>query len=109
MSTQFKCETLIWPIDKTLSGATTLGQCGPGSDGNEGILRIPQSSSITGASPVDGLVLYPVYSLRESYVSAEMQSVYSVASANWVSMLWETRKCIKQNIVLKRTQIRIII
>ena len=36
----------IWPIDRTLSGATTLGQSGPGSDGNEGVLCIPQSSSI---------------------------------------------------------------
>ena len=35
----------------TLSGATTMGQSGPGSDGNEGILHIPQSSSITEASP----------------------------------------------------------
>ena len=39
----------IWPIDRTLSGATTPGQSGPGSDGNEGVLRIPQNSSITGA------------------------------------------------------------
>ena len=30
----------IWPIDKTLSGATTLSQNGPGSDGNEGGLHI---------------------------------------------------------------------
>ena len=36
----------IWPIDKTLSGATTPGQSRPGSDGNEGVLWIPQSSSI---------------------------------------------------------------
>ena len=35
----------------TLSGATTLGQSWPGSDGNKGLLRIPQSSSITGTSP----------------------------------------------------------
>ena len=35
------------PIDKTLSGATTPGQSEPGRDGNQGILRIPQSSSIT--------------------------------------------------------------
>ena len=38
-----------WPIDRILSGATTLGQSGPGSDGNKEILQIPQSSSITGA------------------------------------------------------------
>ena len=42
----------IWPIDRTLSGATTLGQSGPGSDGNKAVLRIPQSSSITGTSQI---------------------------------------------------------
>ena len=31
-----------------LSGATMPGQSGPGIDGNEGVLCIPQSSSITG-------------------------------------------------------------
>ena len=41
----------IGPIDRTLSGATTLGQRGPRSDGNEEVLHIPQSSSITEASP----------------------------------------------------------
>ena len=45
-----------WPIDRTLSGATTQGQNEPGSDGNEGVLRIPQSSSIIEASPSDCLV-----------------------------------------------------
>ena len=33
----------IWPIDRNLSGATTLGQSGPGSDGNDGVHRIPKS------------------------------------------------------------------
>ena len=41
---------------KTLSGATTPGQSEAGSDGNEGVLRIPQSSSITGTWPSDCLV-----------------------------------------------------
>ena len=36
----------IWPIDRTLSGATTLGQSRPGR--NEEVLCITQSSSITG-------------------------------------------------------------
>ena len=39
MSTQFSS---IWPIDKALSGATTSGLSGPGSDGTEGMLRIPR-------------------------------------------------------------------
>ena len=38
LSAQF---SFIWPLDKTLSDAITLGQRGSGSDGNEGVLRIP--------------------------------------------------------------------
>ena len=49
----------IWPIDRALSGATTPDQSWPGSDGNEGVLRIPQSSSITGTSTSDCLISYP--------------------------------------------------
>ena len=52
----------IWPIDRTLSGATTLGHSGPGSDGIKWVLCIPQSSSITGVSPSDCSVLYPGHS-----------------------------------------------
>ena len=55
--------TSIWPIDKTLSGATTLAQSGPRSMSNEGVLHIPQTSSITGDSPSDCLVSYPGHSL----------------------------------------------
>ena len=51
------------------------GQSGPGSNGNEGVLRIPQSPSITGTSPSDCLVSYPGHSLGSSYPSAEVQSV----------------------------------
>ena len=81
VSTQF---VSIWPIDMTLSSATTSGQSGPVSDGNEGVLHIPHSSSITGTSPLDCLVSYPVHSLRPgSYPSAEMQLVYSIAPADW--------------------------
>ena len=45
ISTQFSSN---WHIDKTLRGATTSGQSEPESNGNERVLRIPQSSSITG-------------------------------------------------------------
>ena len=48
---QLKCQTSIWPIDRTLSGVTTPGQSGPRSNGNAGVLCIPQSTSITGSSP----------------------------------------------------------
>ena len=46
-------------MDRTLSGATNPGQSRPGSNGNEGVLCIPQSSSTTGALPSDCLVSYP--------------------------------------------------
>ena len=50
ISTQFSS---IYPIDRTLSGATTPGQSGPGSNDNEEVLYISQSSSITGTSPLN--------------------------------------------------------
>ena len=55
ISTQITC---IWPIVRTLSGVTTPSQSGPGSDGNKGVLHIPQSSFINGASSSDCLVTY---------------------------------------------------
>ena len=45
----------IWPIDSALSSATTPGQSGPGSNGNERVLHIPQNFSITGISRSDCL------------------------------------------------------
>ena len=47
-----------------ISGATTPGQSGPGSNGNKGVLHILQSSSIIGTSPSDCLVSYRGHSLR---------------------------------------------
>ena len=46
----------IRSIDRTLSGANTPGQSELGSDGNKGVLRIPQSSIIPGATPSNCLV-----------------------------------------------------
>ena len=48
----------IWLIDWSLSGATTPGQSGLGSNGIERVLRIHQRSSLTGASPSDCLMWY---------------------------------------------------
>ena len=56
----------IWPIDMTLSYATTPDQSGPGSDSNEGVICIPQRSSFIGASPSVCLVSYVGRSLGES-------------------------------------------
>ena len=75
----------IWSTDIALTGATTPSQSGPGSDGNEGVLRILQSSSITGTLTSDCFVSYPGHLLGGSYLSAAMQSVYSAVLADW----WE--------------------
>ena len=66
----------IWPIDRTLPDAATPGQSRTGSDGNKGILRISQCSSITRYSLSDCLIPYPGQKLEESHPSAVMQSVF---------------------------------
>ena len=71
-----------------LSSATNPGQSGPGSDGNEGVLRIPQSFIITGTSPSDCLVSYLGHSLEGFYPSAKEQSVYSIAPADWARLMF---------------------
>ena len=72
----------IWPINRTLLDVTTQGQNGPGSDVNEGVFHIPQSSSITGALLSDCLMSYPGHLLGESHLSAEIHLVYSIALAD---------------------------
>ena len=64
-------------MDRTLSGATTPDKSGPGSDGNEGVLRIPQISRITGTPPSVCLVSYPGHSSGGVFPSAENHLVYS--------------------------------
>ena len=54
----------IWPIDRTLLGATTLGKSEPESDGNKSVLCIPQNASITEATPSSCFVSYTGHSLE---------------------------------------------
>ena len=65
----------IRPIDRALSGSTTLDQSGPGSDGNEGVLHTPQSSTLM--EPHNQIVYCHLQDTRllGSYTSAELQSV----------------------------------
>ena len=55
--TQLNDQTVLFvTIQFSISHLFTLntpGQSGPGSNGNKGVLRIPQSSNITGALPSD--------------------------------------------------------
>ena len=71
-------------MDRALSGVNNPGQSRPGSNDNEGVLRIPQSSSITETSNCFGS--YAVHSLGESYPSAE--SVYSTAPTDWANFIF---------------------
>ena len=74
MSAQF---VHIWPRGWALSGATIPDQSGPGSDGDEGVFHIPQSSSIPGTPPSYCLVLFSGHSLGgRSHHTAEVQLVY---------------------------------
>ena len=45
-------------MDKVLSGSTTPEESAPGSDGNEGVLHIPQNSSLAVAQRIEVLSLY---------------------------------------------------
>ena len=66
----------IRPIDSTLAGTITPVQSGPGSDGRE--RGTPHSQSLT--IRLFSITYMP---LVEFYSSAEMQSVYSTAPADW--------------------------
>ena len=81
----------IWPIDRTLSGAATLGNNGPENNGNDGVLHIPQTSK-TGASSSDGLMSYPRHSLGGGLTSVEMQSVYFAAPSDRAKLHWSQRE-----------------
>ena len=54
------------------------GPSGPGSDGSEGVLRIPQSSSTAGISLSDCLVSYPGHSLGGGGLTP-LQDLFNIA------------------------------
>ena len=100
-------------MNRVLSGATTSGQNKPWSVRNKRILCIPQTSSITRASPSDCFVSYSGYSMEKYYPSAEMQSVYSTASADWatnscVKIIYITYKYIIMELLMLNSNIFII-
>ena len=71
-----------WPIDRILSRTTTPEHSGPGSNANEGVHWIPQTSSHTEASQSDCLVSYPRNSWGGFEPSVEMQLVYCMTQVN---------------------------
>ena len=73
----------VWPIDRTLSSATSPGQSWPRSEINEEEFRFPQSSSITEISLSEPLVLNSRTLFGGSYPSIESQSEYFY-SPSWL-------------------------
>ena len=106
---QFNKSTLfrsIWLINRALSGATTLSHSGLGSNGNEGVLCILQSPSITETSPPDFLVSYTGLWWWGSYPSAEMQSLYSSLPADWKEYLPIIESSQQRHLNLRRYNIQ---
>ena len=76
----------ISSIDRALSGATIPVQSGPESDSNEGVLRIPQRSSITGNPTIRfSVISRTLVEGGEPYPSTEKQLVYSTVPAVWAT------------------------
>ena len=71
----------IWPVDGTLKGTTYPVQRGPGSNDNKGVVHIP------GLEPhhPKQFSIMPLVVGRRTYPTSELQSMYSMASADWVS------------------------
>ena len=69
-------------MDRTLSSSTTPSLQGPGSDGDVGVVRIPQTFAVTEASPSDCLQSYRDTRWGKSYHSAAIKSVYLTALAD---------------------------
>ena len=78
----------IWPIDRTISGATTPGQSRPESNGNERVLHIPQISK-AGVMPSDDLMPYPGHTLREGSYHFCRDAVGVLYSPSWVGFFFQ--------------------
>ena len=82
INTQFEWQTVLFD-----PGAIFPGQSGPESDGNEGVLHIPQSASDIEAPSLDCLVSYPEHLLGESYPFCRDAVGVFYGPANW-AILW---------------------
>ena len=65
----------IWPVDRTISGATTPGQSGPGNNSIEGVICILQSSSSSKFTQLDCLLSYPGHLLGGGLISSKLNAI----------------------------------
>ena len=86
--------------DRSLSGATTPDESGPATDSNEGVKRILQISSITGASPShywqevfllcrDAFEVFNSHA-EKGYVLAHKLGVFPVISDRTILFIFES-------------------
>ena len=81
-----------------LSGATSPGQNGPGSDGNGGVLRIPQIFCLTGVLPSDCFVSYlSLFLCIYIYIYISESTYYTTTSQKiqFLTLLMNETKTIK--------------
>ena len=71
----------IWPVGRTLLGATFPGQSGPGGDGKEQI-AFPKAPALLEPRHKIVYVIAKILVVRV-YPSVGMQSVYSTALVDW--------------------------
>ena len=83
----------VWLIVWILTDITTMGQSEPGSNGNEGVLHIPQSS-MNRTSPSDAFVSYPGHFLGVGWMVVlplcrDAVGVFYGPPVDWVETLNE--------------------
>ena len=83
-------------MDRALSGATTLGQSGPGSDGNEGVLHIPKAPALL--EPHHQIVLCHIQDTRcGSLTPLQRSSRYILQPQPTGQQKWEENNCMNNS------------
>ena len=81
-----------------LSDTTTPGQSRPGSNGNKGVLRLPQSSSSTGASQSGSLVSYPEHLLGRVGLTPLQRCSWCILQAQPTGLLFRVTLLLIQSL-----------
>ena len=97
--TLFECKKIVqfssfWPLDRTLTDATSPGKTAPVNDSNSGLLRIPQSSCMSETSLSECSVTYLWHSLWEGLTPLQRSSrfissitIYCLHTVQWLQVL----------------------
>ena len=100
ISTQFSS---LWPIESTLSGASTPGQSGPGCDWNKGVLCMPGSLTFRLVSVISRTLVREVLLLCRDAVSgptAVWHSIHAIHNYHWSKHINKERNILKNKYFL---------